>query len=204
MVLGAGMALRHGPLDDFVDDDAVLRVHADDRAVLAGLAHGPENGSVVDVEHPGVGHEQLVRGDALVGQVLHFPQPIVLHVRDDHVEAVVDGGLAFGLLVPGFQGRQRGLALGLNREIDQGRRTAVGGGAGAGLEIVRGNGAAEGHVQVGVRVHAARKQVLAGSIDDGVRIHAQVPADDRHCLVLDEHVGLVIVDRRYDAAILDQ
>ncbi len=57
MVFGFGMAFRQRRLDQFVDDDAVFRMHADQGAVLARLAHGPKDGAVVRQQDAGIGHE---------------------------------------------------------------------------------------------------------------------------------------------------
>jgi hypothetical protein len=47
VIFGFDMALRERDLHQFVDDDAVLGVHADKRAILAGLAHGAKDGAVI-------------------------------------------------------------------------------------------------------------------------------------------------------------
>ena len=57
----------------------------------------------------------------------------------------------------------------LDGEIDDGCGAADGRGARAGLEVVGGIGAAEGHVEMSVRVDAAGQQQQAGGIDDYVR-----------------------------------
>ena len=204
VVLRRRLALGHCQLDDLVDDDPVLGVHADQGAVLAGLAHGAEQRAVVDVEQARVGHEHLVGGHALVGQPPHLPQPVVLHVGDDHVEAVVDARLAGRLLVPGLEPLKRRLALGLDREVDDRRRTAEGGRPGAGLEVVGARRAAEGHVHVGVGVDAARHDQPPRRVDGPVRLDLQVAADQRDRLVLYEDVGAVVVHRRHDATVTNQ
>ena len=59
VVDGRGVPLREGLLHEDVDRDAVLGVHADERADLAGALHRAEDLPVVDEEHAGVGHEEL-------------------------------------------------------------------------------------------------------------------------------------------------
>ena len=56
-------------------------------------------------------------------------------------------------------------ALGLDGEVDVRRRAAEGRRAVAGEEIVRGDGAAEGHVQVRMHVDAAGDDVLAARVN---------------------------------------
>ena len=55
--------------------------------------------------------------------------------------------------------------------------------------------AAEGHVQVRVRVDAARQEVLAGRVDRPVGLHVERLADQRDALVLDEDVADVVIGR---------
>ena len=62
--MGAVLPSARARCDNHVDDAAIFSVHADERAVLGGLAHGFEDGGVVDHEHVGVGHEELEAGHA--------------------------------------------------------------------------------------------------------------------------------------------
>ncbi len=95
--VAASERLRH----EDVDGDAVLGVHHDHGARLGRVLHGPQDLAVVGVQHPGVGHEQLEAGDALVvDQVGHRLQRLVVDTADDLVEAVVDRAVARRLLVP--------------------------------------------------------------------------------------------------------
>ena len=81
---------------------------------------------------------------------------------------VVDGALAVGLGVPGVQALAQRLARRLDGEVDDGGGAAPGGGPGAGLEGVGGEGAAERQLHVGVGVDAARDDVLPGGVDGAV------------------------------------
>ena len=91
-----------------VDGQPVLRMHHDQAAVLRGLLHRPEDRTVVAVEHAGIGGEQLEVGNALRDQLVHLGQGRVVDVAHDHVEAVVDDGVALGLRMPRVQaGAQR-------------------------------------------------------------------------------------------------
>ena len=64
-----GLALGDGLLDDDVDRVAVLGVHHHEPAGLVRGLHDLEERLVVDHHGALVGHEELVRGDALVGQL---------------------------------------------------------------------------------------------------------------------------------------
>ena len=165
---GRGLALGKRLPHDDIDYRPVLRVHADQRAVLCCLAHRLEDGCVVDHQHVGIGHEELEAGHALAHHVVHVFEARVGQIGDDHVQAVVDAGLALGLLPPRIE---RGAHFGsarLDREIDNRRRPADGRGPRAGFKIVGGIGAAKGHVEMRVRVDAAGEQQQAGCVDDCV------------------------------------
>ena len=71
----------------------------------------------------------------------------------------------FGFLPPGVERVAHARALGLDGEINQRGGAAEGRGFCAGLEIVAGGGAAEGHVEVRVNVNAAGKNEHAGGIN---------------------------------------
>ena len=150
---------------------------------------------IVEHEDAGVGHEQLERGDALADERVHLAFHLIVQLGDDHVEAVVDHGLAFGLLRPRFHRVVQRLAAVLDREVDDRRRAAEGGSHRAGLEVVGGGGAAKRHVHVGVDVDAARQHVLAGGVDHLVRRHVERGADDGDLLVLDQDVAFVLIGR---------
>ena len=102
-----GRALRDEVGGDHVDDRAVLGVHQDQPAVAGRLPQRLEDRGVVAQEDARIGGEQLERRDAVVDELVHLGQEVVPHVRDDAVEAVVDAGLAVGLLVPGVEALAR-------------------------------------------------------------------------------------------------
>jgi hypothetical protein len=121
-----------------------------------------------------------------------------------NVVAHVDQLIAVRLSVPvGERVRER-LALALDPEVDVGRRAAERRRGLARLDVVDRDRPAERHVEVRVRVDAARQQVLAARVDHAVRVDVERLADQRHALVLDVHVGDVVVGRGHDAAALDQ
>ncbi len=186
----AGQRLR----DEHVDRDAVFRVHHDRRTAAGGPLHGLEDLAVGRVEHARIGHEHLEAGHALADQYVHLLERLLVDIGDDHVEPVVDAGLALGLGVPGVQRLAQRAALGLHGEVQQRGGAAPGGRAGPGLEVVGGERPAERHVQVGMHVDAAGDDVLAGGVDGlvdgaGEGIGAGRVEQCRHGLAVDQHVG---------------
>ena len=204
VVLRLDVSLGERNLDELVDHDAVLGVHADESPLLSRLAHGPEDGGVVREQHAGIRHEQLVAGHPFVGEAAHLRHPLAGQVRDDHVERVVDGGVAVRLGVPRVEALEGGLAAGLDREVDDARRAAESGGAGAGLEGVGRLRAPERHLHVGVGIDPAGDYEPLRRVDDAVGVHRQVAADQRHGLAFDEDVRAVVIDGGHDPAVLDQ
>src|SRR5690606_9947492 len=181
-----------------VDGDAVLGVHHDQAAVVGGALHGAQDLPVVAVEDARVGHELLEAGDPFVHQEIHLLERVVVHVGDDHVEAVVDGAVALGLGVPGVEALAQGAADALHREVDDGGGAAPGGGPGAGPEGVGGAGAAERQLHVGVRVGAAREHVLPGGVSGAVggeRLGGRGAGggEGGDAAVLDQDVGVDLV-----------
>ena len=163
--------------DEHVDGDAVLGVHHDHRAVARGRLHGPQDLPVVAVEDARVGHEELEAGDALGDELVHRLERVVVDAADDLVERVVDRAVAVGLGVPGGEPVLHALAGALHGEVDDRRRAAPGRRAGAGLEGVGGERAAERQLHVRVAVDAARDDVLAGGVDDACRRCRHVGAE---------------------------
>ena len=103
VVLRIDVAVCERDLDDLVDHDAILGVHADEHAVFPRFPHRAEDGRVVGEEDIRVGHEELVARHALVGEPAHLRHPPDREVRDDHMEGVVDRRGPGGLGVPGVQ-----------------------------------------------------------------------------------------------------
>jgi hypothetical protein len=128
VVHGIRQALPEGLPDQDVDRSAVLGVHHDQRARLGRPLHRLEDRPVVQHEHARVRHEELERRDAFADQRVHLLEDLVVHLTDDHVEAVVDGGL-LRLLVPSVQAGAEALAVVLQREIDDRGRAPERGGA---------------------------------------------------------------------------
>jgi hypothetical protein len=166
-------------------------VHADERAELAGAQHGAEDRLVVEEEHARVGHEHLEAGDALLDHGAHLVEDGRRHVGRDHVERVVDQRAPFGLGVPGVERLPERAALLLDREVDDGGGAAVGRRQRARLEVVDRARAAERHVEMGVRVDAARDDVLALGVDGAIGLPELGPGrhQRRDLAVLDPQVG---------------
>ena len=207
-----GHAVRDEVGRDHVDDRAVLGVHEDEAAVLLGLLHRPEDVVVGAEEDAGVGGEELEVRDALGDELVHLGQARVVDVAHDHVEGVVEDRVALGLRHPDVEALAQGVPLRLDREVDDRRRPAVGGGLRPALEGVLGERAAEGQLEVGVAVDPARDHVLPRGVDRlvgdqaGQRPLGSGPAFDHRCdrLTVDEDVGLEGPVRRHDEAVLDQ
>lgn len=208
VVARVGLAAGQGLLHEHVDGDAVLGVHHDQAAVLGGALHGAQDLAVVGVEDARVGHELLEAGHALLDQEVHLLQRLLVDVGDDHVEAVVDRAVALRLGVPGVQALAQGAADALHREVDDGGGASPGGGPGAGLEGVGGEGAAERQLHVGVDVDATRDHVLPGGVDDAVAGPGRGGrgaggGEGGDTAVLDQDVGVGLVGRGDDEATAD-
>lgn len=209
VVAGVGLAAGQGLFDEDVDGDAVLGVHHDQPAVGGAALHGAQDLPVVAVEDARVGHEQLEGRDALPHQEVHLLEGALVDVREDHVEGVVDGALAVGLVVPGVEALAQGVAHALDGEVDDRCGAAPGGGPGSGLERVRGRGAAERELHVGVRVDAARDDVLPARVDraagrPGLGCRGAVRGQGRHAAVLDQDVRVEFVGGGDHQAAADQ
>ena len=170
--------------------------------MLGGLQHGAENRGVVQHEHAGIGHEQFERRDAFADQSAHFLELRVAKFRDDAVKGVVGHGLAVGFFHPGVERVAQGLALVLNREIDQRGRAAEGRGARAGLEIVGAGGAAERHIQMRVHVDPAGNDDAALGVENfrGV-VDGEILADRDDLAAGDADVGRVRIRCGDDRAV---
>ncbi len=86
--------------DEDVDRDPVLGVHHHGGRRISGLLHGFKDFPVGRVEDPGVSHEELEARHPLADELVHFLARLLVNVRNDHVEPVVDRAVAFGFLMP--------------------------------------------------------------------------------------------------------
>ncbi len=92
----------------------------------------------------------------------------------------------------------------LDRKVHNRRRAAERRGDRPRFEVVGRRRAAERHVEVRVHVNAARQDVLAGGVDDLVRVDVERRADERDLLVLDEHVAFVEIGGGDDSSAPNQ
>src|SRR6266568_3436183 len=176
VIFGGAFSFGERLLDDHVDGAAVFRVHADEAIVLRGLAHGLEDGGVIEHENAGIGHEELEAGDAFANELAHFFELRGAEIGDDAVEGVVD---------------ERGGA-------------SEGCGDGASLEVVGAGGAAKGHVEVRVHVDAAGDDETAGSVDYFARVFGgKLSGDGGDFVSVDTDVGDAGVSSGYDRAVAD-
>jgi hypothetical protein len=192
-------------LDEHVDRVAVLRVHHHERASLGRDLHGPEERLVVDHERALVGHEELVRGDALLGQAGELLQrPTFAEVGHRHVVAHVDDLLAVCLGAPVVERLGERRTRWLDHEVDMAGRPTERGRGLARRDVVDRHRAPEGHVEMGMRVDAARENVLPGRVDDAVGVDVERLPDHRNPFPVDEDVADVVVGGRDDPSALDQ
>ena len=140
------------------------------------------------IEDAGIGGEELEGRHALVDEVVHLGQHVVADVADDHVEGVVDAGLAVGLLVPRVEPLAERSAARLDGEVDDRGRAAERGGARPGLERVLREGAAERQLHVGVDVDRARDDPFAGGVDRRVGGGLEIGTDEGDALPVDEDI----------------
>jgi hypothetical protein len=180
-------------------------VHHHERARLRRDLHRPEERLVVDHERALVGHEQLVRGDPLVGQRRELlERSAVLQVGDRHVVAHVDHLFAVRLSAPVLDRGREGRALRLDDEVDVAGRSAERSRGLAGLDVVDRDRAPKGHVEMRVRVDSAGEDVLPGRVDHLVRLDVERLADERDALALGVDVAEVVVGGCEHAPAFDQ
>ena len=139
--------------------------------------------------------------------LVHVLQARARQVRDDHVQAVIDGGPPFRLLPPGVERVAHARATRLNREIHDGGGAAERRRARAGFEIVAGGGPAERHIQMRVRVdaagnhvHSGRHRLPAACAPPGGNARPHFP----DALAFDQHIGLPGLVRGHHRAVADQ
>jgi len=130
-------------LNEYVDDDAIFCVHANESARLPGGSHRLENGSIINKKNSRVRHEQLEAGNALGDKALQFRQAMIGQVGNDQMKAVIDTRFTLGFREPGIEGLIQGLAMILHSEVDDRRGTTERGCASTCFEIIRRRCAAE-------------------------------------------------------------
>ena len=187
---GLGLQLACGLLfrDQRVDHPGIFAVDAGDAAQLFQLLQGAENVLVAD-HHGRVGQVHLKRRNALLKHFGQLRDDLLVPVVYGHVEAVVAGGAAVGLLVPQVKAVLQSLAFVRAGKVDDHGRAAAQCGAAAGAEVVGGRCVADIQIKVCVRVDEAGEKQLAGNVDD-LRIRAGKPRrDGGDLLAVNEDVG---------------
>src|SRR5579872_5550728 len=116
------------------------------------------------------------------------------------MKRVVDAGFARSLFVPGVERLAQGVAARVQCEIDDGRGAAHGGRARSTLEIVRRERAAERHVEMCVRIDAAREHIRVARVDDLMLGVVDVQTDGRDRPSLNQNISAIRIGRRYDGA----
>ena len=169
VILRRGVTFRERMFDDFIDDDAVLGMHADQTAAFACCRHAAKDRRIVNQKNAGVGHEHFEARHAFVHRCVQLFDLIVFELGRDQVKPIVDRRLAFGFLVPVVDALDERLAFVLHGEVDDRRGAAVCCGARTGCKVVGSLRAAEGQFHVCVRIDAAGNHEFAGGIDDLVR-----------------------------------
>jgi hypothetical protein len=66
VVFRCRFALSERAFDKDIDDDSVLRMHADETTFFSGGAHGFEDRRVIDEKNSRVCHEELEARDTLI------------------------------------------------------------------------------------------------------------------------------------------
>mmetsp|Transcript_36606 Transcript_36606/g.84934 ORF Transcript_36606/g.84934 Transcript_36606/m.84934 type:complete len:230 (+) Transcript_36606:1242-1931(+) len=167
MPLGAGDAHLGHPGLQQVDQLAVLGMHGRHGAEFERTLEAVHQRLVVAHDGVLVGHEVLEAVHAfLAHQRPHVVADALVPPGHGDVEGVVACCL-LGPAAPGAVGvHQRLLRVG-DDEVDDARRAPGQRRGGAGEEVVLRHRAHEGQLHVGVRVDAARQQVLAGAVEGG-------------------------------------
>ena len=200
VALGPGYALGHVMLLQRGDDLAILGVDERHRAKFGAARERGEHLLVVHHQRALVGHEMLEGGHAGLDHLGHVLAHGVVPVGDAHVVGIVGDGVLRAFLPIGERLHQRLVAIG-DAEVDDHRRAARQRRLGAALVIVGGIRAHEGHVEMGVRVDAARHDEAVLGVERAVAFQAF--ADRLDGLAFDQHVGLVGAVRGDDRSAFD-
>ena len=185
--LGAGVALGQQPGGQFGHHVAVLGMDQGHAAQIAHPAEAAEQLVVVHHQRALVGHEMLEAGDAAIHHRLHLVPNLLAPPGHGHVEAVI-AMRPPRLVVPHPQRIQQPLPGRGQGEVHHHRRSARQRRPRAAVEIVGGIGAHEGHLQMRMRVDAARHDIAAGRVQNPVA--GQPVADGGDAPALDQNVGL--------------
>ena len=202
-----GLTPGQSLLSQNVDRDPVFRMHHDRRTVLRCLLHRAEDLTVCRIEHAGIGHEHLERGDSLAESDVHLLERLVGDVADDQMKSVVDGTVSIRLLHPSLEPVHEVLLFRLDGEVDDRGGAAPCGGSGTGLEGIGCLGAAKWELHVSVHIDAPRDHIFPRGVDDLVRAGLPIVTAGRsQCgdlLVVDENIGEHLLGGGDDSAAFD-
>ncbi len=146
-----------------IEHVAVLAVHVEQRAGRARRPHHAQQGLIGQAEL--ADREHLDAREPRAHQPGQLLQDRVGGLGEDHVEAIVHVGATLGLGLPGVDRAREGVALRLPGVVADRGDAAACRRRGAGLEVVRGAGAAQVEVQMGVHVHPAGDDHEAARVD---------------------------------------
>ncbi len=192
MIHRSRLSLGQSLLHQHIDYAAVLRMHAHQRAILRSLLQRAKDGRVVHHQHIGIRHEQLKARHALANHIVHVFEARcarqLSQVRHNHVQPVIDARLALGLPPPRIQRRAHLRSARLYGEVHNRRRPANRSRARARLKIIGRVSPSERHVQMSMRIHAARKHQQPRGIDNRVPIGRNPRANLANSAALNQHV----------------
>ncbi len=195
-------------LHDHVNHAAVLGVHADQRAILRRLLQRLEDRRVIRHQHIRIGHEQLEARHALAHHVIHIGQArlarVAAQIGHNHVQAVVDAGLALSLLPPGVQRIAHLRALRLNSEVHNRRCPSDGRSARARLKVIARRSPAKRHIEMRVRINAARQQQHLRRIHHRMRTRSNTGSHLLHGGSLNQHIRCKRRISRNHSAVMNQ
>ncbi len=187
--------------DRYFDNVAVLGMHLNETAETRRGAHHLEDRLVIDLQNVLVGHEHLERVHAFaLDHLRDLFDRLGPAVGDRQVKRVIDRRFAGGLSVPRLDRVGERIALLMQREIDDRRRAAERRRRRSRSEVVGRRRAAEGHVEVRVRIDQPRENVRPDCVEGRVTVALDFASDGRDRAVFDEHVRRTEVRRRDDRA----
>ncbi len=146
---------------------AIGGVHRHHATMFFHHLHQLHHLAVVDHQRTFVGHKGFERRNTFFfNHFYHLSSRLLIKIGDRHMITVIADGLAGRFLLPDAQCIVQGIALGLQNKIDDHGGAAEQGRAGARFVIIARKRAHKRHVEVHVRVDAARYNDFAGGVDD--------------------------------------
>ncbi len=196
----SGDPLGHVVFLQCEDEVAVFGVDERHRADFGAAHERGEHLLVIDHQRPFVSHEMLEGRHAGLDHLGHVLAHLVVPVGDAHVVGIVGNGVP-GPFVPIGHGLHQRLIAIRDAEVDNHRRAARKRRLGAALVVVGGIGPHERHIEMGVRIDAARHDEAVRRVERAVAFQRFANRLDR--LAFDEHVRLVRPIRGDDRSAFD-